>query len=274
MHDLIFLATSRVEQNRSFLDKYLDGYATIQFSPRGGVEVGYDERWYCLTGGAWFWPAHPGVRLRFRPAPGYETWPHRHVGFRGALVEEWRASGLWLETPQSAPPSRSAAQWDEYFHQWSALAQRQDALGRRRAINVLEGLLLELADARQKSRRGAALEYSSQRAPWLPRVLELLKTAIEKGENAPDYAQVARDLRISEATLRRHFKTATGVSPHEYFLRSRADTARVLLRESNLPLKAVATRLGYENEYFFSRQFKQFTGVSPGVYRKSRLHGG
>jgi AraC-like DNA-binding protein len=263
---LVFLATSRTERNVGRLDKYLDGYATIQFSPRGGVEVGYDDEFFMLAGGPYFWPAHPGARIRFRVASGHKHWAHRHIGFRGALVEQWRREGLWLEKPQSAPPSRSAAQWDAYFDELGALAKRSDGWGRKRAINRLEDLLLELADARAQSQQEKAREA------WLPGVLPALTVRPEDGaRTAPDYAQIARDAGLSEATLRRRFKRALNTTPHAYFLRSRVDAARTLLLETDLPLKAIAARLGYENVHFFSRQFAQFAGAAPGAFRSSRL---
>lgn len=265
--DLIFLATSRVDENAGLVDKHLDGYATIQFTPRGGVEVGYDEQFYPLVGGPYFWPAHPGVRIRFRAAPGYQCWPHRHIGFRGSLVERWREEGLWLEKPQMAPPTRSAPQWDEYFDELIALAKRVDGWGRRRAINRLEDLLLELADARTHS----PFQNAPAREPWLTGVLQALAVNPES-ENAPvDYAALAAASGISVATLRRRFKRAMNMTLHAYLLRSRVDAARTLLLETDLPIKAIADRLGYDNVYFFSRQFGQIAGVPPGAFRKSRM---
>jgi len=32
----------------------------------------------------------------------------------------------------------------------------------------------------------------------------------------------------------------------------------------------IAEELGYDNVFFFSRQFRQNTGISPGRYRSSR----
>lgn len=49
--------------------------------------------------------------------------------------------------------------------------------------------------------------------------------------------------------------------------------ARALLADTDLTLAALAARLGCENPYFFSRQFKQQVGVPPGVYRRSRVIG-
>lgn len=263
--NLIFLATSRVEHNRTCLDKHLNGYATIQFSPSGGVEVGYDEEWFTLTGGAWFWPAHPGERIRFRPAHDHKSWPHRHVGFRGALIEQWRENGLWLVRPQRAPAPRVAKQWDEYFDQLILLARRGDAYGRLRAANMLEGLLLELADAR------TGQSAVARREPWLAQVIEEISVRPDAIHSAPTYSVLANTLGMSEATLRRRFKKAMSISPHAYVLQSRAAAARSLLSETDMPLKEIASRLGYDNEYFFSRQFKELVGVAPSVFRKSRL---
>lgn len=263
--DLIFLATSSAERNTNSLDKYLDGYATIQFTPRGGVEVGYDERFYTLVGGPHFWPAHPGVRIRFRAAPGHKHWAHRHIGFRGALVERWREEGLWLEGPQAAPPSRDGEEWDEYFDELIELARRADGWGRRRAINRLEDLLLELADARAQS------QIITSREPWLSGVLAALATDPNGANAAVDYEALAAELGMSAATLRRRFKRAMNTTLHAYVLRSRVDAARTLLLETDLPIKVIADRLGYDNVYFFSRQFHQIAGVAPGVLRKSRM---
>ena len=262
---LIFLAASRVEHNRARLDKYLNGYSTIQFSPSGGVEVGYDEQWFTLLNGPWFWPAHPGERIRFRPAPGHFEWAHRHVGFRGALVEQWNSNGMWLQRPQRAPASKTGEEWDDWFAELRRLSQRADVRGRLRAINMLEGLLLELADER------AIGGESTSREPWLGQVVEQLTVAPDRASALPDYGKMAHDLGMSEATFRRRFKRAMSISPHAYVLQSRVAAARALLTETDLSLKEIAARLGYDNEYFFSRQFKQIAGVAPGTFRKSRL---
>jgi AraC family transcriptional activator FtrA len=57
---------------------------------------------------------------------------------------------------------------------------------------------------------------------------------------------------------------------HDHVLQSRLASARTLLAETDLPLKAISERLGYDSVYFFARQFRQRIGVTPGLYRKSR----
>src|SRR4028118_1877746 len=101
--DLVFLASTRQWTSDLVVDKHLEGYATMQFMSRGAVEISYDKDEYSLSG-QWFWPAHPGPRIRFHRAAGTEGWFHRHVGFKGPLVARWIADDLWPQCPQTAPP--------------------------------------------------------------------------------------------------------------------------------------------------------------------------
>lgn len=257
MHDpaIIFLATTYAPRCAVQIDKHLEGYSTIQFMASGGVTVAYDDRAYQLEG-AWFWPAFPGPRTRFHAAPGHKTWFHRHVGFQGPLVSQWTATGLWPEGPQPAPPGRD---WEAFFDELIAQAERTDRWGRLRAANLLERLLLELAEARAQPAR--------EEAWWLEQVLDALAGATGL---VPDYAGLAGELGIGVSTFRRRFRAATGLPLHQYVLQSRMASARTLLGETDLTIKAVAERLGYDNVYFFSRQFRQYLHVTPGAYRKSR----
>ena len=262
---LVFLATSYSPQCTLRLDKRLSGYYTMQFmaARSGGVFVAYDDRQYHLTDGqAWFWPAYPGPRLQFAPAPPFESWFHRHVGFTGPLVSQWARDGLWPDRPQPAPPTRD---WNAFWDELSALAQRADSWGRKRGVNLLEQMLLELAEAR-------APIAQTEDALWLRPLLQKLTGDVPSDHTfAPDYEQLARDAGMGVSTLRRKFKTAMGgVSLHNYVIQNRVARARALLTETDLPIKAVAARLGYDTEYFFARQFRQIVGVAPGVYRKSR----
>lgn len=253
---LTILATTRAPTCTFRIDKRLQGYHTIQFLSEGGVALAYDEEWYTLEGGPWFWPAFPGPRLRFHVAPGHPTWFHRHVGFQGPGVQRWIAAGLWPTRPQPAPPGRD---WAAFFDELITQARRPDRWGRLRATCLLEQLVVELAEARVAPPPDAA-------APWVQTVL----AGLEDNAFAPDYHAVAQLLGISVGTLRRRFKVVTGLTLHEHVLQKRIARARTLLRETDLPLCVVAARLGYDNVYFFSRQFRQRVGAAPGAYRQSR----
>ena len=254
--DLILLASSNTPHNRGRIDKRLDGYSTIQFVTdiRGALLVAYDEREWNLSAGDWFFPAHPGPRIRFHAVGQDDNWHHRHIGFQGPLVESWRAAGLWLDAPQSAPPGTNwAARMDEII----ALVRQFERFSRWRAINALEALLLELAQARQAATSPDA---------WLENVLQQL-------DAGADFDGLSAQLAMSPTLLRRRFKAATGITMQDHVLQKRLATARALLSDTDLPLKAIAHQLGYSSEAFFSRQFKTYSGVAPGAFRRSRKLG-
>jgi AraC-like DNA-binding protein len=252
MRDLTFLHCGQNLRCDARVDKWFD-YYTLQLMTRGEIEVLYDERKYALRGG-WFWPAFPGPHVRFHLAPNCASWEHRYVAFTGAQVNEWKAAKLWVETPQPLPSKRLVKLFDELLVQ----ALRTDVWGVRRAANLLEQVLIEMAEARTQL---------PTHEPWLESALEVLN---EQSVFAPDYEKLARVCGMGQSTLRRRFKEATGTTLHSYVMQRRMAHAKQLLGETDWPLKQIASRLQFSDVYFFSSQFKKMAGVSPTAYRKTR----
>lgn len=68
-------------------------------------------------------------------------------------------------------------------------------------------------------------------------------------------------------SLRHGFKRAFGCSPRDMMLRLRIQHAKNLLLESNLSIKEIADRCGYQRQHEFARAFRQHTGAAPTVWR-------
>jgi AraC family transcriptional regulator len=68
----------------------------------------------------------------------------------------------------------------------------------------------------------------------------------------------------------RVFREVTGWAPKDYILHARIQRAAALLRESSHTVSQIATLLGYQDISFFSRQFRDRMGVSPGRFRLRR----
>jgi AraC-like DNA-binding protein len=257
--ELLFLHCDHMPRCTASVDKDFRDYYTLQYMTAGEVELFYGEERHLMQG-TWFWPAYPGVHIRFGRAPGCAWWTHRYVAFRGPLVNRWISDGLFPNGPQAAPRDKKHA---ALFDQLLNFARRADGWGSRRAVNALESLLLELAEARAMEARAV----EEQAEAWLKNVLHTLDN--EAGF-APDYEAVAKQHGMALSTLRRRFRAATGVPIHEYSLQCRIARARRFLGETDWPLKTIAEKLGYSDLYFFARQFKEQTGVPPAAYRKSR----
>lgn len=76
----------------------------------------------------------------------------------------------------------------------------------------------------------------------------------------------------SKSQLFRHFKDRTGQSPIEFFINLKMEKACELLEGTDMHIKDIAERLGYDDPYYFSRVFKKIVGQSPSEHKNSRQH--
>ncbi|MCP1103010.1 AraC-like DNA-binding protein [Aequitasia blattaphilus] len=70
--------------------------------------------------------------------------------------------------------------------------------------------------------------------------------------------------------LNRIFKKRTGNTIFSYLNNIRLEQAKQYLSTSRIPLKEIAARCGFSDEYYFSRFFKQQIGTPPSLYRRER----
>ena len=78
----------------------------------------------------------------------------------------------------------------------------------------------------------------------------------------------ARAIGVSRSTLSARFGDVVGEPPGAFLTRWRLDNAARLLRQTDLPVATVASQVGYQSEFSFSRAFKRARGRSPLQFRK------
>lgn len=71
---------------------------------------------------------------------------------------------------------------------------------------------------------------------------------------------------VSESHLRRMFRQETGRSPKAYLSDLRMAQAKSLLLHGDVPVGEVAALCGYSSLFYFSRDFKNKTGLPPSRY--------
>jgi AraC family transcriptional regulator len=80
---------------------------------------------------------------------------------------------------------------------------------------------------------------------------------------------IAEAAHLSPFHLARLFKQSLGVSPHQYLIHVRVDSARWLLSAGSgeRSLAEVASAVGFADQSHLTRHFKRVTGVTPRQFR-------
>lgn len=99
--------------------------------------------------------------------------------------------------------------------------------------------------------------------------LNALQHFMKQNLNAPltldDFAAFTG---LSKYHLTREYKRLTGYPPLQHFQHLKMEHACLLLDQSSQPIKDIAGEIGFQDPYYFSRQFKKIIGLSPKAYRK------
>jgi LacI family transcriptional regulator len=80
-------------------------------------------------------------------------------------------------------------------------------------------------------------------------------------------ADVLRAVPVSRRVLEARFVKILGHTPHEEIVRVQIGRTKEILAQTELPLAAVADRVGFAHPEYLSVAFKKATGLTPGVYR-------
>ena len=103
--------------------------------------------------------------------------------------------------------------------------------------------------------------------------------AITKVQTAKDYINdflfgplsletIAQTVDISQYHFCRLFRQVTGMSPWQYVIQQRIDTAKRLLDNPKSSIAEVSRTLGFSTQGQFTNFFRRHSGMSPTAYRK------
>lgn len=204
----------------------------------------------------------PKIWHRYAPAP--ETGWHEHwIGFDGEIARRWLRHKLF----SAKNPVVKISAEDTVLATFSRIMQ--SIRGNRPALQqILAGATDNLM----------GLVYSAQQAQPAhdAQNTNAIETAIARIQN--EFARnlnmklFARELGVSYSWFRHTFAAHTGLSPHQYLLELRLVRARNLLAESEFSIKEIATQTGFDDEFYFSRLFRQKLNLSPSQWRNRSRH--
>lgn len=98
---------------------------------------------------------------------------------------------------------------------------------------------------------------------------------IREALNAAVYEKLTLDglsaeLHISKSNIIRVFKKQYGITPYEYLLGLKIDTAKLLLRNTRMTVGEIAERVQISDQHYFSTLFLDRVGLRPKDYRKAK----
>jgi AraC family transcriptional regulator, melibiose operon regulatory protein len=79
--------------------------------------------------------------------------------------------------------------------------------------------------------------------------------------------QLSLEVGLSKGKLQAGILLKMKLTLHEYILKIRVEKAKLLLIDTNNPVKSIADTTGFINDSHFCKVFRKFTSVSPIKYR-------
>ena len=137
---------------------------------------------------------------------------------------------------------------------------RPDAYEQARLRSLLACLVVELIRYDRPSAGPRLLDDAQRRA---------LETYVVKHTaDWPTLAELADVVSLSPDYFSRVFRRTFGVTPRPWLVTQRIRVAKLYLVESDRTIAEVADLLGYNDVFYFSRQFKEQVGQSPTRFRQ------
>ena len=114
-------------------------------------------------------------------------------------------------------------------------------------------------------------EFRQSKNAWpskqMGRYVMILDRIRERPDLNWDRTAMAHELNMSERTLTREFQSIFNMPPSRMVMSIRMDLASRMLIDTERSIADIASFVGYESPFSFSRLFKKCVGVSPERYR-------
>ncbi len=162
--------------------------------------------------------------------------------------EEDMISGFLTGQLAEQAPVKMLALWEE-MRKWN---KEKTISARCRFQSLLWEMLSVLTDEAEVDRMEEAAE--------------LLRTNLARPITV---AELASKMNMSPVSFSRAFRKRTGMTPKEFLNAERMKAAKTLmLQKKGITAKEVALQIGLQDEFYFSRLFKNKEGLPPSIFMK------
>jgi AraC-like DNA-binding protein len=227
----------------------LDHHVAVVISTGGGWYEDPRGRRTTVTAPALLWLT-PGVPHHYAPDPG-TGWDEGFVDFTGPATDTYTELG-YIEPDRPVVPLSDANGPRAVIGRMARAARRDNPLLEVETGAAVHELLVALRRAR---------------ADLAPDGEAVLKALARDAFTPLTVADHAARHGMTLAELRTAVRRGAGCSPKDYLLGIRLGRAKELLATTELPVAAVARRVGYDDPAYFSRLFTRRVGTAPVRFR-------
>ena len=257
--DIKFLHWDHVADCKAWITKSFD-YYVLDFAVAGTLNFSMDNSRPLTIVGPVAWLTYPGPHFQFGKRSGETVgWEHRYVAFRGKFADEMIKRGIFKRESPVIPisnPDRFKIAFDELLRYLDSPEWGMD-----RGANMLEGLLLQLHEQKQRS------QFEQMDA----RIRSLVVKIRQNPEGNWNFRHEAKKMQLSSSHFRKLFHDGMNQSPTLFLIGARMELAARMLKDTLLTIAEIAERCGYKDIYYFGKSFKKYHSISPGRYRRQSL---
>jgi len=237
--------------------RILNEYQLLYITNGNGVFTFGNSKQSCLiTEGKMFF-LMPGVWHTYKPLEN-SGWNEYWIGFKGEIIEKIVKEGFFLNRAPVFNIGMNEEIIDLYYK--AIEIAHEERSGFQQALSGIVMNILGLMYYRNQTRDFDDEELINK----INKAKVIMREDVYKNITAED---IAKNLGISYSGFRRAFKELTGTSPSKYMLELKLNEAKLLLHNTNLPIKEISFNLNFENPDYFPIFFKKRTGKTPSEYR-------
>ena len=189
--------------------------------------------------------------------PDADGWSERWALFEGSLVRDFMRLRLISEQDPIAI-LRNLDRAQRLFSNLHADLLKDTSLARASAASALHQIVI--LSAQQASRA----KPSQQERPDITEILEALR---KRAMHPLDMVAFATEYGISPATLRKKVTAEVGLPPKGFQLRVLMDHAKELLATTDDKIEIIASKVGIDDAFYFSRLFHERENCTPREFR-------
>ncbi len=198
----------------------------------------------------------------FYQADGTDPWQYFWIGFSGTKIKAMLA-GSELFTKRYLRQVQNSQFYDRLTKLFAVLKRKSSLATDILVESLTYQMFYELIT-----------EYPTKAPKADSKAHDQLKLAtyyLQKNfhKSSCNVEDLCHHLNISRSYLYTIFKKNLNVSAQSYLTHLRMEEACQLLRSTDETIQVIAHRVGYRDEFTFSKAFKRYSGFSPAVYRKN-----